>query len=68
MGVSELPTGTVALLLPLTDSNPRINESRALSPTPDKPDVILAPPEPGDSISSFLNVRVADIAAFLPRR
>jgi len=23
-------------------------------PTPDKPDVILAPPEPGDPISSFL--------------
>ena len=33
-------------------------------PTPDKPDTILAPPEPGDPISSFLNVRVADIAAF----
>lgn len=33
-------------------------------PTPDKPDVILAAPEPGDPISSFLNVRVADIAAF----
>jgi catechol 2,3-dioxygenase-like lactoylglutathione lyase family enzyme len=33
-------------------------------PTPDKPEIILAPPEPGDTISSFLNVRVADIAAF----
>ncbi|MEV0297568.1 VOC family protein [Nocardia sp. NPDC050710] len=33
-------------------------------PTPDKPDTILAPREPGDPISSFLNVRVADIAAF----
>jgi catechol 2,3-dioxygenase-like lactoylglutathione lyase family enzyme len=33
-------------------------------PTPDKPDVILAPPQPDDPISSFLNVRVADIAAF----
>jgi catechol 2,3-dioxygenase-like lactoylglutathione lyase family enzyme len=33
-------------------------------PTPDKPDIILAPPEPGDPVSSFLNVRVADIAAF----
>jgi len=33
-------------------------------PTPDKPDITLAPPEPGDPISSFLNVRVADIAAF----
>ncbi|WP_433192881.1 VOC family protein [Nocardia sp. CA-107356] len=33
-------------------------------PTPDKPDIILTPPEPGDPISSFLNVRVADIAAF----
>jgi catechol 2,3-dioxygenase-like lactoylglutathione lyase family enzyme len=33
-------------------------------PTPDKPDVILRPPEPGDPVSAFLNVRVADIAAF----
>src|SRR5262249_19134958 len=33
-------------------------------PTPDNPDVILAPPEPDDPVSSFLNVRVADIAAF----
>jgi len=33
-------------------------------PTPDKPDIILTAPEPGDPISSFLNVRVADIAAF----
>lgn len=33
-------------------------------PTPDKPDVILTAPEPGDPVSSFLNVRVADIAAF----
>jgi catechol 2,3-dioxygenase-like lactoylglutathione lyase family enzyme len=33
-------------------------------PTPDKPETILAPPEPGDPVSSFLNVRVADIAAF----
>jgi catechol 2,3-dioxygenase-like lactoylglutathione lyase family enzyme len=36
-------------------------------PTPDKPDVVLAPPEPGGPISSFLNVRVADIAAFYSR-
>jgi catechol 2,3-dioxygenase-like lactoylglutathione lyase family enzyme len=28
-------------------------------PTPDKPDVILAPPEPGEPVSSFLNVRSA---------
>ncbi|MEV4004393.1 VOC family protein [Actinomadura sp. NPDC049753] len=33
-------------------------------PTPDKPDVVLRPPEPGDPVSSFLNVRVADIEAF----
>ena len=33
-------------------------------PTPDKPDVYLAPPEPGDRVSSFLNVRVADIDGF----
>lgn len=33
-------------------------------PTADKPDVILTPPEEGDPVSAFLNVRVADIAAF----
>jgi catechol 2,3-dioxygenase-like lactoylglutathione lyase family enzyme len=33
-------------------------------PTPDKPDVTLAPPNAGDPVSSFLNVRVADIASF----
>lgn len=33
-------------------------------PTPDKPDINLTPPEPGDPVSSFLNVRVADIATF----
>ncbi|MEU5545721.1 VOC family protein [Streptomyces sioyaensis] len=33
-------------------------------PTPDKPEVTLTPPEPGDPVSAFLNVRVADIAAF----
>jgi len=34
-------------------------------PTPDKPDVVLTPPEPDTTtVSSFLNVRVADIAAF----
>ncbi|MEV5572073.1 VOC family protein [Spirillospora sp. NPDC052269] len=33
-------------------------------PTPDKPDVVLRAPEPGDPVSTFLNVRVADIAAF----
>ncbi|NJC24490.1 catechol 2,3-dioxygenase-like lactoylglutathione lyase family enzyme [Arthrobacter pigmenti] len=33
-------------------------------PTPDKPDISLTAPEPGDPVSSFLNVRVADISAF----
>jgi len=33
-------------------------------PTPDKPDVTLTAPESGDPVSAFLNVRVADIAAF----
>lgn len=33
-------------------------------PTPDKPGVTLRPPQPGDPVSSFLNVRVADVAAF----
>jgi catechol 2,3-dioxygenase-like lactoylglutathione lyase family enzyme len=33
-------------------------------PTPDKPDITLTAREPGDPVSSFLNVRVADIAAF----
>jgi len=33
-------------------------------PTPDKPDVVLTAPQPGDPVSAFLNVRVADIASF----
>ena len=33
-------------------------------PTPDKPGITLRPPEPGDTVSAFLNIRVADIAAF----
>jgi catechol 2,3-dioxygenase-like lactoylglutathione lyase family enzyme len=33
-------------------------------PTPDKADITLTPPEPGDPVSAFMNVRVADIAAF----
>ncbi|GAA0963507.1 VOC family protein [Kribbella koreensis] len=33
-------------------------------PTPDKPGVTLSAPEAGDPVSAFLNVRVADIAAF----
>ena len=32
-------------------------------PTPDKPDVWLAPPDDLNSVSSFLNLRVADIHA-----
>ena len=36
-------------------------------PTPDKPGVTLSAPEPGDPVSNFLNVRVADIAAFYAR-
>jgi catechol 2,3-dioxygenase-like lactoylglutathione lyase family enzyme len=33
-------------------------------PTPDKPGITLRAPEPTDTVSAFLNVRVADIAAF----
>lgn len=33
-------------------------------PTPDKPGITLMAPEGADTVSSFLNVRVADIAAF----
>ncbi|MFI5714274.1 VOC family protein [Nocardia sp. NPDC051750] len=33
-------------------------------PTPDKPGITLRPPEPGDPVSAFLNIRVADIATF----
>jgi catechol 2,3-dioxygenase-like lactoylglutathione lyase family enzyme len=33
-------------------------------PTPDKPGITLTAPEPGDPVSSFLNVRVADIESF----
>ena len=32
-------------------------------PTPDKPSVTLAPPADPDSVSSFMNIRVADIQA-----
>lgn len=32
-------------------------------PTPDKPDVTLRPPTDPGTVSSFLNLRVADIAA-----
>lgn len=37
-------------------------------PTPDKPDVSLAPPEDQSTVSSFLNVRVADLDAFYRER
>jgi catechol 2,3-dioxygenase-like lactoylglutathione lyase family enzyme len=33
-------------------------------PTPDKPDIVLRAPEPGDPVSAFINVRVADILTF----
>lgn len=32
-------------------------------PTPDKPDILLAPPVAGAPVSSFMNLRVADVAA-----
>src|SRR4051795_10122357 len=32
-------------------------------PTPDKPDISLVPSEPSSEVSSFLNLRVADIEA-----
>ncbi len=32
-------------------------------PTPDKPDVSLAPPDDPHTVSSFMNIRVADIRA-----
>jgi catechol 2,3-dioxygenase-like lactoylglutathione lyase family enzyme len=45
-------------------ANSWIIMNRGGGPTPDKPDVALRPPQPGDPVSAFLNVRVADIAAF----
>lgn len=33
-------------------------------PTADKPDIVLTPPLPGDPVSAFMNIRVADIYAF----
>ena len=36
-------------------------------PTDDKPGVTLAPPADRDTVSAFLNIRVADIAAFHER-
>jgi predicted enzyme related to lactoylglutathione lyase len=32
-------------------------------PTPDKPTVVLSPPTDPDAVSSFMNIRVADIEA-----
>ncbi|MEU6706922.1 VOC family protein [Streptomyces wuyuanensis] len=36
-------------------------------PTPDKPGITLTAPEPGDPVSAFMNIRVADIAEFYAR-
>jgi catechol 2,3-dioxygenase-like lactoylglutathione lyase family enzyme len=36
-------------------------------PTPDKPDITLVNNEPGNTVSSFLNLRVADIQACYER-
>lgn len=37
-------------------------------PTPDKPGITLHPPDPqAESVSAFLNIRVADIAGFYTR-
>jgi catechol 2,3-dioxygenase-like lactoylglutathione lyase family enzyme len=33
-------------------------------PTPDKPGITLQVPQPSETVSAFMNVRVADIAAF----
>ncbi|GAA4236367.1 VOC family protein [Actinomadura meridiana] len=33
-------------------------------PTPDKPGITLTAPDPGDPVSAFMNVRVADITLF----
>lgn len=32
-------------------------------PTPDKPDISVVNDEPGDTVSSFMNLRIADIEA-----
>lgn len=45
-------------------ANSGIILNRGGGPSPDKPDVTLVPRQPGDPVSAFLNVRVADIAAF----
>ena len=37
-------------------------------PTPDKPDVSVVDYEPGNTVSSFLNLRVADIQACYEQR
>ncbi|RKN04980.1 VOC family protein [Streptomyces radicis] len=63
---SEVLGGTVVL-----DENPCVVKlangwiimNPGGGPTPDKPDVTLAPPEDRGAASAFLNIRVADIAA-----
>ena len=43
--------------------NSRVVLNSGGGPTPDKPDVWLAPPQDLNNVSSFLNLRVADIQA-----
>jgi hypothetical protein len=43
--------------------NAAIDFENLPTPTPDKPDISVVVYEPGDTISSFMNLRVADIRA-----
>jgi catechol 2,3-dioxygenase-like lactoylglutathione lyase family enzyme len=49
-------------------ANSWISRNPGGGPTADKPDVTLAPPEDQTTVSSFLNVRVADIETFYRER
>ena len=44
-------------------SNPCVIMNPGGGPTPDKPDISVVDYEPGNTVSSFMNLRVADIQA-----
>ena len=44
-------------------SNSRVIMNPGGGPTPDKPDISVVDHEPGNTVSGFLNLRVADVQA-----
>jgi catechol 2,3-dioxygenase-like lactoylglutathione lyase family enzyme len=61
LGGEAVLAGTEFSIVALANS--WVTIGRGGGPTDDKPNVTLAPPSAPDQVSSFLNIRVADIAA-----